>query len=157
MSASLRCERGTYIGIEQQGVCQQSCQPHFCLQVLGDEIIKKLNSDKWDTREEALRKIKDRLGTEGGTTTGSDGDLPDRLPFFNACCCVMRKAMNDKVAPVYFAACSLLDALLETCANDLNNDDIQVWGQLAFYTGLETVGTESIVVASFFRPGLCRS
>eukprot|EP01052_Picozoa_sp_SAG31_P015743 SAG31_NODE_1020_length_10349_cov_5.621561_3_plen_287_part_00 len=93
-------------------------------QILGDELIKKLNSAKWDTREDALRKIKDRLDTERGIGC-SDADI-DRLPFFNACCCVMRKAMNDKVAPVYFAACSLLDTLLETCSNDLNSDDIQV-------------------------------
>ena len=90
-------------------------------------MIKKLNSEKWDTREDALRKIKDTLDAERsiGSSDG-DADSTDRLPFFNACCCVMRKAMNDKVAPVYFAACSLLDTLLETCAGDLNSDDIQV-------------------------------
>lgn len=95
-------------------------------EVLGDELIKKLNSEKWDTREDALRKIKDTLDAERsiGSSDG-DADSTDRLPFFNACCCVMRKAMNDKVAPVYFAACSLLDTLLETCAGDLNSDDIQ--------------------------------
>jgi hypothetical protein len=91
--------------------------------VLGDAIIKKLNSGKWDEREQAIHKIKDRLQNEADTT---DTETTDQLPLFNACCCSMRKAMNDKVAPVYFASCSLLDVMLETCANELNNDDVQV-------------------------------
>jgi len=91
-------------------------------EVLGDAIIQKLNSGKWDEREQAIHKIKDRCQNEADTT---DTETTDQLPLFNACCCIMRKAMNDKVAPVYFASCSLLDVMLETCANELNNDDVQ--------------------------------
>ena len=94
--------------------------------MLGDAIIKHLNSGKWDEREQAIHKIKDRLQNENDTETCIDTETTDQLPLFNACCCSMRKAMNDKVAPVYFASCSLLDVMLETCANELNNDDVQV-------------------------------
>ena len=90
-------------------------------QVFGDAIIRQLNSEKWDQREEALQSISERLRQEANVAA----EMSDRLPLFNACCCIVRSAMNDKVAPVYFASCKLLEYLVDEFGKELNAEDVQ--------------------------------
>ena len=90
-------------------------------EVFGDAIIRALSSEKWDSREEALQSIEGRLRQEALVA----GEMTDRMPLYNACCCILRTAMNDKVAPVYFASCKLLSHLVSAYGKDLNPDDIQ--------------------------------
>jgi hypothetical protein len=91
-------------------------------EMFGDAIIRDLSSDKWDCREEALQSIEERLRHEARTL----GEMSDRLPLYNACCCILRTAMNDKVAPVYFASCKLLTHLVSEYGQYLSPDDVQV-------------------------------
>ena len=90
-------------------------------QVFGDAIIRQLNSEKWDQREEALQSISERLRQEANVAA----EMSDRLPLFNACCCIVRSAMNDKVAPVYFASCKLLEYLVDDFGKELSAEDVQ--------------------------------
>jgi hypothetical protein len=92
-----------------------------CSQVFGDAIIKQLSSEKWDQREQALQKIDERLRQEANVAA----EMSDRLPLFNACCCIVRTAMNDKVAPVYFEACKLLEYMLSDYGKDLPADEVR--------------------------------
>lgn len=89
--------------------------------MFGDAIIKQLNSEKWDQREQALQKIDERLLQEANVAA----EMSDRLPLFNACCCIVRTAMNDKVAPVYFESCKLLEYLISDYGKDLPSDEVQ--------------------------------
>ena len=89
--------------------------------MFGDAIIKQLNSEKWDQREQALQKIDERLRQEANVAA----EMSDRLPLFNACCCIVRSAMNDKVAPVYFESCKLLEYLISDYGKDLPADEVQ--------------------------------
>jgi hypothetical protein len=90
-------------------------------EVFGDAIIRELSSDVWSGREDALHSVQTRLKQEAATS----GEMTDRLPLFNACCCILRTSMNDKVAPVYFASCKLLKHLVEDYGKDLRQDDVQ--------------------------------
>ena len=49
--------------------------------MFGDAIIKKLSSEKWNDREEALQSIDGRLRQEAKVAA----EMSDRLPLFNAC------------------------------------------------------------------------
>lgn len=87
--------------------------------MFGDTIIKQLSSDKWDKREQALQSIDGRLRQEANVAA----EMSDRLPLFNACCCIVRTAMNDKVAPVYFEACKLLEYMISDYGKELPADE----------------------------------
>lgn len=89
--------------------------------MFGDAIIKKLSSEKWNDREEALQSIDGRLRQEAKVAA----EMSDRLPLFNACCCIVRAAMNDKVAPVYFEACKLLEYMISEYGKDLPADEVR--------------------------------
>ncbi len=112
-----RSRRRQFAPLRRPLTAQRTPRP----QVFGDVIIKKLNSDKWSEREEALQSIDERLRQEAKVAA----EMSDRLPLFNACCCIVRTAMNDKVAPVYFEACKLLEYMLSDYGKNLPADEVR--------------------------------
>ena len=95
---------------------------HSVAEVFDADMLTKLSSDLWNEREQALQNIDKRVKSH------DDYSSADKMPLFNACCCILRKGTADKVAPVFFAACALLESITDSSfAGSIPADDVQVW------------------------------
>lgn len=97
-------------------------------EIFGETVIRNLSSEEWSEREDALNSIRERIEKEQEQRqdiSTDDDMMMNKLPLFNACCCILRPGLCDKIAPVYFAAISLLETLAVSFAVKINNDDAE--------------------------------